>query len=807
MVNASNCVQGMTYVHKLLVRSRIWIFMKRLFKFIAYSFGCAAVIFLLCLLGVWGVCHNVVRVKAGAMRVNETPGELGAQVNPFSGTGGFLWLCPHNSPAATTPFGMVRLAPDTASLFVNDTGINRSGYYYADNKIIGFSHTRLVGADAKEGGAFRIMPTVESRAEKMRAKGRFARFSHRDETAFPGYYAVRLPKDDVLVELTATPRVGVHRYTFNKNEAPHLLLDATSAIGDRSCEDGVLMIKKEVSEIEGKMRATGSFSGRYGGLDVYFVARFSKPFTSIGVWNGDRFTAGGNDAAGKDIGADLTFERANGPNVIEVRLAISYVSIANARANLDAEASSSRGFDAVYAAARDAWEGVLSRIRVDGGTETQRRIFYTALYRAFMMPTIFTDVNGEYMGFDRTVHKAEGFQYYTDFSLWDTFRTVQPLYNIIARGEERDMMRSLVEMAKAGGCLPRWPSGCGYTNCMFGTPADVAVSEAYLKGIRDFDIDSAYNSMRQLALTGPPSGSKFGGRDGLDGYLQSGYCTSDKTKRCVAKTLEYSWSDNSLSLLARALGKNDDADLFARHALNYRNTWNPETKHFEEKDSSGTFAKEHNFARLSFIDPSERYTRGYVEGSGEQWRWAVPYDPDGLISLFGGRDYFISELERYFEKARSGVGRLPNGYYWHGNEPFINAAFLFNAAGRPDLTQKWVRWIMDEKYSDDSVGLDGNDDGGTLSSWYVMNALGFYPIAGGTRYELGSPLFDKAVVKIDDKLLAISAGNDPVKNRYVSKVVLNGAPLERPSFTHDQIAQGGTLQFEMSPTPVVAESK
>jgi predicted alpha-1,2-mannosidase len=772
--------------------------MKRFLKWVLRILCVLVLLPVLGVVGVWGLYYSVVREKPGAMPVNVTPGELGVRVNPFIGTGGVPWMCAHDTPAATTPFGMVRLGPDTASILINETGLNRSGYFYGDNKIIGFSHTRLVGADALEGGVFRVFPTTDSRVEQDRRKDRFARFSHRYETAFPGYYAVRLPKNDVLVELTATPHVGIHRYTFGNEDAPHLLVDITSKLGDRLCKDGVAMVKSAAHEVEGTAKTFGSFSGRYGGLDVYFVARFSEPFAKFSTWNGSRFEPGAESAAGDDIGVDLCFEKRDKARAIEVRLALSCVSIANARMNLDAEAPATRKFEDLYTAARDAWENRLPLIRVQGGTERQQRIFCTALYHAFQMPTWFSDVNGEYMGFDRNVHKAEGSRYYTDFSLWDSFRTVHPLYNLIARKDESDMMKSLVEMAKAGGCLPRWPSGCGYTNCMYGTPADVAVSEAYLKGISDFDIETAYKAMRRTALEGVPAGSKFAGRKALEWYLKYGYSPSDKADDSVATTLDFGWSDHALSLLAARLGRNEDAEVFAKHAQSFRNVWNPETQHFEPKNSQGEFPKERNFLVLTYLDSKRRYTRGYVEGSGEQWRWAVPYDAEGLISLFKSREYFVSELETYFEKSKPRLGNWnPGPYYWHGNEPYIHSAYLFNAAGRPDLTQKWVRWVLDKRYDDDYVGLDGNDDGGTLSSWYVFSALGFYPIAGTTKYEIGSPLFSKAEVNLGDKVLTIIAENNSPENIHVRNVWLNDVLLERRWFTHEEIAQGGTLRFEM----------
>lgn len=773
--------------------------MKRFLKWAGCLFILLITLPVVAVFGVWAYYHSIVRNTPGDLLVPVHPGTLGCDVNVFSGTGGFPYLCAHNSPAADTPFGMIRLGPDTESILIQQRGINRSGYYYGDNRIIGFSHTRLVGADAQEGGVFRVFPTTEVRAEAMRGPERFARFSHQDETAFPGYYAVRLKKEGLLAELTATPHAGVHRYTFPDGVTPHLMLDVTSVLGDKRCEAGRLKLDAAAGTAEGSVRTFGTFSGRYGGLDVYFAALFSRPFASCGIVKDGAYEEGLIEAEGDQIIADLAF--APGPPV-ELRLAISYVSPANARANLEAEAAG-QTFEAIAAAARDAWEQRLGLVRIEGGTETQRRIFRTALYRAFQMPTLFTDVNGEYRGFDRAVHQAEGFRYYTDFSLWDTFRTVQPLYNLLARADQRDMMISLTDMAKTGGTYPRWPSGCGYTGCMFGTPADMAVAEAWLKGIRDFDIQSAYAIMRRTALEGPPAGAHGDHRDGLEWYLQYGYCPTDKMGDAVSETLEYAWADHALSLLARDLGYAEDADRLAKNAQNYRNLWNPETNFFMPRDTNGQFTKKFKPLLLSYLDFDREYTKDYVEGSAMQWRWGVPFDAEGLISLFPSRDVFVGELQSYFENAAPGVGHWnPGGNYWHGNEPYIHAAYLFNAAGRPDLTQYWVRKILDEKYSDDYAGLDGNDDGGTLSSWYVFSALGFYPIAGTPRYELGAPLFPEAVVDMGGGVtLTVIADNYAPENRYVRRVRLNDTELDRTWFNHDEIAAGGILRFEMCASP------
>lgn len=773
--------------------------MKRLIKSVAYTLLLLFAVPVLALVGMWATYKNVVRHTPGALAVPESPGILGAQVDSFIGTGGVPYMCGHDTPAATLPFGMVRLAPDTQSLFVSERCLNRSGYFYGDREIIGFSHTRLVGADAREGGVFRVFPTTSARVGEMRSKERSTTFSHKDEIAFPGYYAVRLPEEGVLAEMSASTRAGIHRYTFDSS-APHLLLDVSSILDGRSA-DARVRVLKEARELEGQNTIRGSFSGRYDGLTVYFVARFSQPFKSVGTWSGEQFTPDTHSASGDDIGVDLGFTSSPGAP-IEVRVAISYVSVENARLNLDAEAPDSKSFENIVASARDAWEAYLGRIKVEGGTPREQRIFYSALYRSFQMPTTFSDVNGDYRGFDREVHKAGGFTYYTDFSLWDSFRTIHPLYNLIARREQRDMMVSLVEMLKTGGALPRWPSGIGYTNCMFGTPADVAVSEAYLKGVRDFDIQTAYASMRQLALEGKPDWTKFAGREHLKEHLKYGYLPSDLASDAVSATLEYAWCDTALANLATALGKTQDAATFAAHSKFYKNLWNPASTFFEPRDSSGNFSTKIKPTLLSYVDFDREFTKDYVEGSAMQWRFAVPYDPEGLVALFPSKEQFVAELETFFENSTSGVGEWnPGGWYWHGNEPYIHSAYLFNAAGRPDLTQKWVRWVMDRKYDDTYYGLDGNDDGGTLSAWYVLSAMGFYPLAGTTKYFLGSPLFDRMEIDLGAATLTVVAENNSPENVYVQRVSLNDTPITGVWLEHDQLAAGGELRFIMGPQP------
>ena len=746
---------------------------------------------------------SIVGAEPGKLQTAVQPAEFGRRVNPFIGTGGIPWVCGHNFPGAMVPFGMVRLGPETSSLLLRKRALNTSGYFYGDDQLLGFSHTRLVGTGATDGGHFLVMPAIAPVQPKTFRKGQTTSFSHSEELASPGYYAVKLPKLKTLVELTATPRVGVHRYTFDANTNPHLLLDVMNAMGAHKSSEGQLRVRPEAREVEGAVRTFGTFAGRYGGIKVYFAARLSQPFTSFGTWQDDVVFPNQATTEGKGVAVDLAFATTNQPQVITLKLAISHVSIENARANLEAEAGA-KDFDAILAEAQRAWEEKLSLVKIQGGTEQQRTIFHTALYRVFQMPTVFNDANGEYLGFDRQVHKTTDFQYFTDLSIWDTFRTVHPLYSLIAPKDQRDMVVSLVKMLEQGGWLPRWPSGHGYSNSMLGTPADIVIADTYLKGIRDFDVEKAYQGMRRTALAPTPPGAAFSGRQGVEHYLKFGYCPAGLVPRSVSRTLEFAWADDAIARLAEALGKQEDATLFREHSHFYRNLWNTNTQYFQPRDAQGRFVEPFKPLLLTYLDRGDKFTKDYVEGSALQWRWAAPFDAEGMISLFQSRDYFISELNDFFAKSDPAMGTWsPGSYYWHGNEPDLPAAYLFNDAGRPDLTQKWSRWILDNKYGAGYDGLDGNDDAGTLSAWYVFSALGFYPIAGSDKYQLGAPLFAKAEVRLKEKPLVILAANWSPTNRYVKKVWLNETALEHWWIKHSEIEGGGLLRFEMSPEPAL----
>jgi len=780
--------------------------MKKVLKYLIFVILSLLLIIALVILGIWVGYQQTVSIKQGQMEVSAKPGEFGRWVNPFIGTGGFpSYTSADDIPGVTVPFGMVRLSPDTQffldPLWAEGGVISTAGYYYGDHKIMGFSHTRMIGTGAFEGGHFRVVPSSGETSQKDYRERHYSPFSHKDEVAFPGYYAVKLPQKGILAELTSSARVGLHRYTFSGKENPHILIDVSSSLGKGKTNEGEVRIEAEKHEVSGAIRTFGSFAGRYGGEKIYFSAQFSQPFSAYSLWSGSKSYIKQTEALGDKLGADLSFDRSGPSQVVELRLAISYVSVDNARANLKTEAGCT-SFDEMVSRAKQEWEEKLSTIKIEGGTDDQRHIFYTTLYHSLQMPTLFNDVNGDYMGFDKKVHQTTDFRYFTDLSLWDTFRTIHPLYTLIAPKDQRDMMVSLVKMCEQGGALPRWPSGYGYTGSMLGASADIVLTESYLKGIQNFDAETAYQAMRKAALGIEVRKEGYKPRGGMTDCLNYHYCPDDLMDKAVSKTLEYSYADDADSKLAKALGHDEDARMFAEHSRYYRNLWNPETQYFQPRTTTGEFVRKFKPLKLTYLDFDHEYTNAYVEGSALQWRWAVFFDPEGLVSLFKSKEYFVNELNDFFALSDPKRGTFsPGSYYWHGNEPDLHSAYLFNSAGRPDLTQKWVRWILDNKYGAGYEGIDGDDDAGTLSSWFVWSSLGIYPVAGSDRYQIGAPLFKKASIKIGEKTLNIVADNYAPENKYVRRVWLNEVLLDRFWFKHSEIAQGGTLRFEMSDKP------
>ena len=712
-------------------------------------------------------------------------GEYTQYVDAFIGTGGLPWTCGMLSPAATTPFGLVRLGADTSFLggaYILKT--NTSGYYYEHGHIQGFSHSRLSGTGAEEYEMFRVTPAIGTQ------KASAVAYSHENETATPGYYAVYLPSLACLAEMTATAHAGVHRYTFGTIKNARLSIDVSSYAGNSKVEDSYAEYDAETGIITGGCNLFAQFSGRYDGLPVYFAAKTSKAAEKVEI-------KGGSD----DLKVDINFGSIKN-EAVELYVGISFVSAENALLNLEEEVGS-KTFDDVRNEAQAQWEDELSLIRIESADEEIKTIFYSSLYHTMIMPSDATDVNGEYLGFDKEVHTADGYTYRTDMSLWDTVRNTHSLYTLIEADVQNDCLNSLVEMAKAGnGNLPRWPQGAGYTGSMFGDSANILITESYLKGFTDFDVEAAYEFMKYSS----ENATEKDGREYIEAYNEYGYVPYDidTSRKSVSRTLEYSWEDAAIASLAEALGYTEDAEKYAAKAMYYKNLFNTENNYFQAKDSDGEFIKTFNPNITYFYDEilPVKLANGYCEGSPKQWRWSATHDIEGMIALFDSEEYFVSELEAFMEEASPTRAYIdPGAGYWIGNQHDIHTPYLFSDAGRSDLTQKWVRWTLAERFSTDINGLDGNDDGGTISAWYVFSAMGFYPLAGTDRYWIGSPNLDSAEISLSNgNTLKVTALNQSAENIYVKSVTLNGVKLEGNYITHEQLINGGELVFEMSAT-------
>ena len=703
-------------------------------------------------------------------------------VDLFVGTGGTPWTCGMLSPAACAPFGTVRLGPDTSFVggeFVMKT--NTSGYYYENRHIRGFSHSRLSGTGATDYGIFRVIPAISDK------KADVIPFSHKNEVASVGYYAVYLETLGCLAEMTADEHTGVHRYTFNHSKDARLSLHVTSAAGNNSCTDGFASFDEEAGLLTGGAVLRAVFSERYDGLPVYFAAKANKEIKSCTI-SGDE----------TNLIADINFGSLENESV-ELKVGISFVSVENAMLNLQEE-TKDLDFDGVREKTLANWEKHLSAIKIESKDTEIKKNFYTALYHTMIMPTNFTDLNGEYLGFDKKVHTADGYTYRTDMSLWDTCRNTHSLYMLIEPQVQKDCLKSLMEMAETGGALPRWPMGAGYAGSMIGDPANIVITESYLKNYRDFDVEAAYEYMKKSS----DSRVEKVGREYVELYNEYGYVPNDAegVDDSVSHTLEYSWVDGALSTLADALGKTKDAEKYAEKSMNYKNIFDDETKYFRAKNADGSFDSNFNpkinsYFGLGFLD---KYVGCYCEGSAQHWRYSAMHDIDGMIELFGSKEYFVSELEEFMKEATPRRAQWnPGAGYWIGNQHDIHTAYLFANAERRDLTQKWVRWTLENRFSTDINGLDGNDDGGTISAWYVFSAMGFYPLAGTDKYWLGSPNLDSAEISLPNgKALKITAENQSDENIYVKNVTFNGKELKDIYITHAEIMKGGELIFTMT---------
>ena len=725
-------------------------------------------------------------------------------INPMVGTADHG----HTFPGAALPGGMVQLGPDT-----DIKGWDWcSGYHYSDNSIMGFSHLHRSGMGAGDWGDILLMPTngilkIEPGRKEVPGEGYRSRFSHQEEEAAPGYYAVTLKDYGIKAKLTVTERAGFHKYLFPKSDASHILIDMQHGIGDK-CTDAQVKIVNN-TEIEGHRVSNGFIDDQ----NVYFYAKFSKPFNSFGTWNKSKIKSGSKDDSGSQIGAYVDFITSDN-EVIEVKVGISYTSTEEAKLNLEKEIPN-WNFDQVKENASLKWESALSKIEVHmdkGIDETYSRqklvTFYTALYHSLLFPATFGNADEKYTGLDNVVHTSKGFTYRSDFSLWDTFRAEMPLLTLIDPQRSNDAVNTMIAQYQQGGWMPTPQQfGNSYTNDMIGDhPVDV-ILDAYQKGIRDFDVEKAYEGIIKNAVETPPANSRSEGRLGLNDYLKYGYIPYDKLSQSVSRTMEYAYNDWCIAQLAKAIGKMDDYNTFMKRAANYKNVMDTNTGFARPKNSEGMWLDPFN---PKFIGNGKN--RHYTEANAWQYTWFVPFDVQGLINFEGGNARFIQKLDSLFTISSDIPSTVSDvtgliGQYAHGNEPSHHTAYLYNYAGAPWKSQNIVRKVMDDLYSDGPAGLCGNEDMGQMSAWFVLSAMGFYPVAPGQNvYTIGSPEFSKVIIRLDKNFnkaneFVIEAVNNSKTNKYIQSATLNGKPLNKPWFDHSVIKNGGKLIFKMGPEP------
>ena len=703
-----------------------------------------------------------------------------------------------------------------------------SGYNYNGNSIMGFSHTHWSGVGMSNGGEILLMPTVGDKLKTVPGsinhpgEGYRSRFSHADEVATPGYYAVRLLDFNIKAELTTTQRAGFHRYTFPKGINSRIILDLGHQISDSSLTDFAELKILNNNRIEGFKSA--------GLGKIYFVAEFSKSFAYYGTFDNDIKTpeSGGsiwpykNGEAGRSIGAFVTFKTADQEQVL-VKVGISYTGIEGARNNLHAEIPD-WDFEKIRNNARKIWEMELSRIKIDGATSDQKETFYTAMYHSLVGQYISQDVDGQYFGSDKLVHSAKGYDFYGSFSCWDTYRSQHPLLTLTAPDHVTDFLKSIVAKTKDYGWLPAQHFLNIYGEAMVGDHLIPIIVDAWMKGYHDFDVNFLYEAMRKKGLEKPkPPIPAYAGRSGLEEYMKLGYAPYDKVTESVPNTLELAYDDWCIAQLAKELGHHDDYTLFMKRAHNYQNLWDPQTHFMRPKSSDGLWLESLNGRKqeivstgdhfwYKYFDPlllGERPNRHYTESTAWQYIWAVQHDIKGLINLFGGNKPFVAKLDTFFEmspiitppKYDGVVGTI--GQYVQGNQPSHHVAYLYDYAGQPWKTQQRVRQVCDELYRSGPGGICGEEDMGSLSSWYVLSAMGFYPVTPGSpNYAIGSPLFGNVTITLaNGKTFIVEARNNSQENIFIQSATLNGKPMLKTWLSHHEITAGGNVTFEMGPLP------
>ena len=717
-------------------------------------------------------------------------------VDIFIGTGGHG----HCYPGATLPFGMVQLSPDTG---LGDWD-HCSGYHHSDTSIMGFSHTHLSGTGAADLLDILLTPCtgpvhIEPGSAANPTEGYRSRFSHDTERGEPGYYTVFLDDYKILAELTATERVGLHRYTFPADATSHFVLDLAHGTIDLPQLSATKVLSAELhivgnDTITGGRRVDEWAPGRY----IYFAMKFSKPFVSAEIFSDSKSLGTGvHDTEGKMLKSVIhcpTSEK----EVILVKVGLSAVSIDAALKNLEAEVPEWE-FDAARRAAHAAWEKELSKITIETDRADHKKIFYSALYHSFVAPTLFSDVDGQYRGMDLKVHQLPaGGKHYSTYSLWDTYRALHPLYTLVQTDRLPGILNTMVLMAEQSPAgVPVWPLQAVETGCMIGYHSAPVLAEAYVKKIPGVDYAKAYPLWRKRAMDD--------NYRGLGYYRKLGFIPCDQEDEAVSKTLEYAYDDWAVAHLARAAGKEEDYKLLLQRSRNYKNTFDPSITFMRGRLLDGKWAEPFDPRGMGH---SKKW-RDFTESNSWQATFLNQHDLYEYMKLFGSETGFVAKLDHLFNQSSELPPDAPPdiagmvGQYAHGNEPGHHVAYLYAYAGQHYKTQSRVRMLLETMYHNDPDGLAGNEDCGQMSAWYVLSALGFYavdPVSG--NYVFGGPLFDRATVQLGNgKRLVIEAkGNGPGKS-YIQSVTWNGEPYTKSWFSHEQIGEGGTFVIQMGEQP------
>lgn len=708
--------------------------------------------------------------------------DYASKVNPFIGTD----FTGNTYPGAQAPFGMVQLSPDNGL-----PGWDRiAGYFYPDSTIAGFSHTHLSGTGAGDLYDISFLPVTLPYKEAPAPLGIHSKFRHDTEEAEAGYYKVTLDDYNIDVELTATERTGIQRYTFPGGKCA-ILLNLAKAMNWDATVDTRISIVDSVT-IEGYRFSKGWARDQR----VFFRTRFSRPWNSVRIDSSAIVNTETNQpTSGKGKTAQFDFNTTKGEQ-ITVSTAISGVSLEGAAANLLAEAPND-DFDKAREATRNLWNEELGRIEVEGDSINDIVNFYTALYHSKLAPTIYSDVDGKYFGPDKKIHQTNGWNNYSSFSLWDTYRTSHPLYTIIDQARTNDMIKSFLAFYEQNGRLPVWNFWGGETDMMLGYHAVPVIVDAYLKGIGDFNADSALQACVATA--------NIDDYRGIGLFKTKGYVPYDvvdpynSENWSLSRTLEYAFDDYCIARMAEKMGKKELAAEFDRRAQNYRNVYNPVYGFMVPRDSNGNWQPA--------FSPDE-YTPHISESNGWQYLWSVQHDIDGLVSLMG-KDRFAAKLDSMMTYTPADTSKLPIfstgmiGQYAHGNEPSHHVIYLFNKIDQPWKAAQYINKVLKEMYRNDPAGLCGNEDMGQMSAWYVMSALGFYPVNPVSgKYEIGTPLFRQARIRLENgKTFTIKAPAVNADNIYVKSVTVDGKPWHESYLTHDQIMSGATVEFEMTSEP------